>query len=407
MPSRIKVEIASERPLFFDARDSSSPAAEGTILHLTPEHNGVLPAQWIRAAIEDNAISADSKIDSGQVQPNSLDLRIGSIGYRIQCSFLPGDEGLKSKLAKYRWYDMCLQQDGLVLERNQTYIFPLMESLRLPADVSARANPKSSTGRLDVFTRLVTEHGRAFDEVRAGYEGKLYLEVVPRSFAIHIRPGDSLSQIRFQMGSPQLSYDDTVELLDNDEIILGPDLKVLRAADLSISSGIILSVSLPRNQKVVGYQARKNTPPIDLRALGKIEIEAHWDAIPGDNKPVILEPDDFYIFASRELVRLPPKYCAEMVPFDAGSGELRTHYAGFFDSGFGYSAGQPAWSSAAAVVLEIRNRDVPFLIEDGQPLFRLNIMCSAGEPDKLYGSGLGSNYQSQRLRLGKQFASPD
>jgi dCTP deaminase len=370
--------------------------------------HGVLPSQWIRAAVENGILCANVPIAPKQIQPNSLDLRLDSVGYRVQCSFLPGEEGIQQKLHRFQWYDFSVPDDGVVLERNQAYIFPLCESLNLPDDIYARANPKSTTGRLDVFTRLVTEFGTLFDDVPAGYKGRLYLEVVPRSFAIRVRTGDSLAQIRFQVGNPQLSYEETVHLLDTDAIILGYDLRTLRSKDLNLpfSSAIVLSISLPRkNEPTVGYQARKNTRPIDLRAVGQARVRNYWDRIYGDNKPVILEPDEFYIFASRELVRLPPHYCAEMVPFEAGSGELRTHYAGFFDSGFGYTAGQPAEQSAAAVVLEVRSRDVPFLIEDGQPLFRLNLMRSTEEPDILYGAGLGSNYQSQRLRLSKQFTS--
>lgn len=366
--------------------------------------NGVLPSQWIRAALEQGVIRTETRLHAGQVQPNSLDLRLDSVGHRVQCSFLPGDEGIRQKLARFRWYDVPMTEEGVVLERNQAYIFPLQERLELPAEIYARANPKSTTGRLDVFTRLVTEYGTAFDEVPAGYNGRLYLEVVPRSFAVRVRAGDSLAQIRFQVGDPHLTLEETARVLDSDQIILSHDLQRVRSAEVLTASGLTLSISLPKkNEPTVGYQARRNTPPIDLRAIGGARIRHYWDRIHGDSKPVILEPDEFYIFASRELVRLPPQICAEMVAFDASSGEVRTHYAGFFDSGFGYAEGRPADESAAAVVLEVRSRDVPFLIEDGQPLFRVHLLRCTEIPDLIYGSGLGSNYQSQRLRLSKQF----
>lgn len=365
---------------------------------------GVLPSQWIRDAILHGIVRSEPAIQPAQVQPNSLDLRLDSVGYRVQCSFLPGDEGLQSKLNRFLWYEFQVSAEGMVLERNQAYIFPLAESLNLPEVISARGNPKSTTGRLDVFTRLVTEHGTTFDDVPAGYRGRLYLEVVPRSFAIRVRPGDTLSQIRFQNGDARLTQAETVALLDSETILLEPNLTTLRSRDLSVASGIVLSVSLPKkNEPLVGYQARKNTPPIDLRAIGQARISHYWDRIHGGSKPIILEPDDFYIFRSRELVRLPPRYCAEMLAFDASSGEVRTHYAGFFDTGFGYAPDVPPDESAGAVVLEVRSRDVPFLIEDGQPLFRIHLMHCAEEPDFIYGSRLGSNYQSQRLRLPKQF----
>jgi len=272
-----------------------------------------------------------------------------------------------------------------------------------------RANPKSTTGRLDVFTRLVCENGAAFDDVPAGYHGALYLEVVPRSFAIQVRPGDSLAQMRFQHGAAQYSDAETAELVDRTEIVYGHTRQPLRSKDLRISSGMFLSVRLSGDPDVtVGFKARRNTAPIDLRAIGAAPIRQYWERMHWrPSAPVILEPDDFYIFASRELVRLPPEYCAEMVPFDAGSGEVRTHYAGFFDSGFGYLNGLTGAATAGAVVLEIRNRDVPYLIEEGQPLFRLLMLRCADVPDLVYGADASSHYQSQRLRLSKQFHSSD
>ena len=368
------------------------------------QQHGVLPSQWIRQAAARGILEATQPVRAAQIQPNSLDLRLDGVGYRVQCSFLPGEEGIQQKLARYKWYEFPLLEEGVVLERNQAYIFPLCEHLRLPDEIYARANPKSTTGRLDVFTRLVTEHGTTFDEVPPGYTGRLYLEVVPRSFAIRVRTGDSLAQIRFQVGNPHLTRDETIALLDSEHLILDPRLQTLRSRDLPVANALVLSISLPKkNEPIIGYQARRNTPPIDLRAIGGARISHYWDRIHGGSKPVILEPDEFYIFASRELVRLPPEYCAEMVAFDASSGEVRTHYAGFFDSGFGFSAGRNADATAAAVVLEVRSRDVPFLIEDGQPLFRVHILRSVEPPDILYGTGLGSNYQGQRLRLSKQF----
>jgi len=380
-----------------------------------PRYNGVYPSQWIREAITNGIVTASASITAAQVQPNSLDLRLGDVGYRVQCSFLPGEEGIERKLERFKWYESPVTDNGLVLERNQAYIFPLLERLDLPVTISARANPKSTTGRLDVFTRLVTEFGQSFDEVRAGYRGRLYLEVVPRSFAIRVRPGDSLAQIRFQCGEPALTQQETIALLTNEAILFSHDLEHLKGEDVVRRSaqGVVLSISLSRkhesakrSESTVGYQARKNTSPIDLRGIGKASIRNYWDRIYDDSKPVILEPDEFYIFASKELIRLPADYCAEMVPFDAGSGEVRTHYAGFFDSGFGYSDARLAAQTAAAVVLEVRSRDVPFLIEDGQSLFRVNLLRCTEAPDLLYGAELGSNYQSQRLRLSKQFNAP-
>ena len=370
---------------------------------------GIMPSQWIVEAIQNGVIQASPPVTAEQVQPNSLDLRLDRVAYRIQCSFLPGAEGVQRKLLRFKWYDIPLVDSGTVLERNQVYLIPLTEQLRLPQHISVRANPKSTTGRLDLFTRLVCENGNTFDDVPAGYSGRLYLEVVPRSFAIRVHPGDCLAQMRFQHGNAQFSDAETSELMDDTEIVLSHLREPLRSRDLRISSGIFLSVRLTGDaDATIGFKARQNTQPIDLRAVGGAPIWQYWERIHWrPSAPVILEPDDFYIFASRELVRLPPAYCAEMVPFDAGSGEVRTHYAGFFDSGFGYSRGLPAAQSAGAVVLEIRNRDVAYLIEEGQPLFRLLLLRTAAIPELVYGADASSHYQSQRLRLSKQFRSSD
>ena len=387
----------------FAHRSNAADAA-----HEPTVRGGVFPSQWIRGAIKDGFLCASAPFAPRQIQPNSIDLRLGNVGHRVQCSFLPGAEGMATKLKRFRWSIHDFGDEGLVLGQDQPYLFPLMESLALPPDVYARANPKSTTGRLDVFTRLVTENGTAFDEVPAGYRGALYLEVVPRSFAIRVRPGDTLAQIRFQTGDPRLSDQETAALLDSDDILFAPDRTNLRAIHVPPAQGLVFSVGFARdNGPVLGYLAKKNTPPIDLRAIGEARESQHWTPLRPDGDPVILEPDDFYLFRSREMVRLPPDYCAEMVAFDASSGEIRTHYAGFFDSGFGYTAkpGARTGEAAAAVVLEVRSRDVPFLLEDGQPLFRVHLMRSTSPPDLLYGADSGSSYQSQGLRLPKQFAA--
>jgi dCTP deaminase len=325
------------------------------------------------------------------------------MAYRVNCSFLPGEEGIDKKLSRFKWYDIPLvDSTGTILEINQVYLIPLQESLNLPSDVAARANPKSSTGRLDVFTRVVSSNGQAFDEIDEGYRGPLFVEVVPRSFPIRVRPGDSLAQIRFSRGDAKLTREETIGKVNNENIIFSPSLQPKRGSELRITSGVTLTVDLRRGgeDKTIGFKARKNQAPIDLREIGTVPIRLYWERIYSGTQPVILEPDAFYIFASRELVSLPGDICAEMVPFYAGSGELRTHYAGFFDSGFGYSKNP---QSAAAVVLEIRNRDVPFLIEEGQPLFQLELLKNTEPPSMMYGTTGTSNYQYQRLKLGKQF----
>lgn len=366
-----------------------------------PDRGGVLPYQWIRTAVERGWIRSDAGIEDDQAQPNSLDLRLGSRCHRVQSSFLPGPEGIGRKLDRFAWYDFPLVDEGSVLERNTVYLVPLRERLALPPEVRARANPKSSTGRLDVFTRVVTEHGDHFDDVPAGYQGPLFVEIVPRSFAIVVRPGDSLVQIRFARGPARLEDDEIRDLAHRRGIVVGAGGEPLPPAELRYNEGVFLSVRLTASDpsELIGYRARKNTPPIDLGHRG-MPIARHWETIHPADGPVILEPDEFYLFSSKERVRIPPAVCAEMVPFDASRGELRTHYAGFFDSGFGAEPADPA-----SVVLEVRNRDVPFLLEDGHPLFRLQFFHNAERPEILYGSPIQSHYQSQGLKLAKQFGA--
>lgn len=365
---------------------------------------GIQPSQWIEQAIREGVVKTSASVTSTQIQPNSMDLRLSKRGWRLQCSMLPGEEGIEKKLERFGWHSFELGAEGMVLERNAVYLFRCEEELALPEGVSARANPKSSTGRLDVFTRLVTENGVAFDDVPDGYRGALYIEVVPRSFPIVVRMGDTLSQIRFQCGPSQLDDVDLRTELEQEPMVIDRAGRPLDTRALRLGQGLFLSVHLRGAQgDIVGYRARKTARPIDL-ASRDLPRERFWERVSwAKDEPVILEPEEFYIFASRELVRLPPHLCAEMVPFDAGSGEVRTHYAGFFDSGFGWAQGKSPAESAAAVVLEIRNHDVPFLIEDGHPLFRLVFFRNSEVPARLYGQGLGSNYQTQRLKLGKQF----
>ena len=366
---------------------------------------GVLPSQWIRKALGDGTLVAARAVEPSQVQPNSIDLRIGRSGTRVQCSFLPGREGVDGRLRRFGIYPIDAGPDGVVLERNAVYLFPLQESLRLPTGVRARANPKSSTGRLDIFCRLVTDNGTSFDDIPDGFAGRLFLEVVPRSFPIRVREGDSLAQLRFMVGDPTLDDDETRALMASEPIIVAPESLPLGHARLRVDGGVFMSVNLSA-EGTVGYRAKRNTGAIDLR--GRHPISHFWERIyHRPSEPLLLEPDEFYILRSNELVRLPPSVCAEMVPFDAGAGEVRTHYAGFFDSGFGYVSADDDGVAAAAVVLEVRGRDVPFHVDEGNHLFRVILLRNHEAPDDLYGRGLRSHYQGQRLRLSKQFLPDD
>lgn len=363
----------------------------------TGHSSGVLPSQSIRALIDDGVITASAPIGEDQIQPASLDLRLGNVAHRVQASFLPGENAtVAEKIAQFGLHTLDIS-DGAVLETGCVYIVPLQEALSLEAGVSAIANPKSSTGRLDIFTRLITDRGAEFDRVRGGYQGPLYAEISPRTFAIVVRAGVRLNQLRLKKG--RFSYSERALQRLNRKVGLveaGP-------ATLDLKDGIPFTVDLkggPRSG-LVGFRARKNTGLIDVDCKGAYDPVEFWEPIyRSRNATIILNPDDFYILASREAVTVPPDHAAEMVAYDTLVGEFRVHYAGFFDPGFGDDAADGGGSRA---VLEVRSHDVPFMIEDGQILGRLVYERLTERPDRLYGQGIGSSYQRQGLQLGKHF----
>lgn len=363
----------------------------------TAHASGVLPSQAIRALIGDGTITADAEIGEDQIQPASLDLRLGSVAHRVQASFLPGDNAtVKDKIDQFGLHALDIS-NGAVLETGCVYIVPLQESLRLDARTSAIANPKSSTGRLDIFTRLITDHGAEFDRVRGGYRGPLYAEISPRTFSIVVRAGVRLNQLRLKKG--RFTYSERALRRLNQEVGLveaGP-------ATLDLKDGIPFTVDLQGDPDtgLVGFRARKNTGLIDVDCKGQYDPVEFWEPIyRGRHASIILNPDDFYILASREAVTVPPDHAAEMVAYDTLVGEFRVHYAGFFDPGFGDDASGGGGSRA---VLEVRSHDVPFMIEHGQILGRLVYERLTEPPDRIYGQGIGSSYQKQGLQLGKHF----
>ncbi len=330
----------------------------------------------------------------GQVQPASLDLRLGPVAHRVRASFLPKPGGrVQSKLNDLAMHAISLSQ-GAVLETGCVYIVPLLESLALPAEVAAAANPKSSTGRLDVFTRVIADGVGAFDQIPNGYHGPLYAEICPQTFPIVVRKGSRLSQIRFRTG-PAADSDTALRELQLRE-------RLVSAADADIAGGIALTVDLAGDTKgLVGYRARRHTGVVDVDKVGAYPVEDYWDPIHVKEKHrLILDPDQFYILASKEAVHVPPTHAAEMVPFNPLVGEFRVHYAGFMDPGFGHA---PAGGKGSRVVLEVRSHKVPFILEDGQIIGRLVYERMTETPEMLYGQGLKSNYQGQRLKLSKHF----
>ncbi|WP_035715956.1 2'-deoxycytidine 5'-triphosphate deaminase [Azorhizobium doebereinerae] len=357
---------------------------------------GILPAQAIAALAEEGGIRTRRPLDDDQIQPASLDLRLGRSAWRIRASFLPGAGiTVKDRLSELALHKLDLA-DGAVLETGCVYLVPLFEKLRLPVDVAASANPKSSTGRLDVFTRVIADGARAFDAIPMGYEGPLYLEISPRTFPILVRTGSRLSQVRFRRGVSRLS---DLELLNlqQEQRLVDSD-----APDVA-GGGIALGVDLAGEawNGILGFRAKKHTGVVDVDKRGGLDVEDFWEPLRArGSTSLVLDPDAFYILASREAVHVPPDQAAEMVPFDPLVGEFRVHYAGFFDPGFGHA---PAGGAHARAVLEVRSREVPFILEHGQTVGRLVYERMAARPSHLYGEALGSNYQGQGLKLSKHF----
>lgn len=354
---------------------------------------GVLANQQITGLMSSGVIAADTAFVDGQVQPASLDLRLGTVAYRVRASFLAGTgRRVEDRLAEFEMHRISLE-NGAVLEKGCVYLVPLMERLALPPDLSAVANAKSSTGRLDLLTRTITDEGTEFDRVAAGYHGPLYAEICPRSFSVLVRPGMRLNQIRFRNGQSVLS-DDALRALHEAQTLVSGGPAV-------ISDGLGFSVDLkPQSGDLVGYRAKPHTGVIDLDKLGHYAPSEFWEELRTGNGQLILDPDAFYILVSREAVHIPPDYAAEMAPFLAMVGEFRVHYAGFFDPGFGHDA---AGGTGSRGVLEVRCHEAPFVLEHGQIVGRLVYEKMDQSPSQLYGAGIASNYQGQGLKLSKHF----
>jgi dCTP deaminase len=354
---------------------------------------GVLPDHAIEAMVAQGAVAADLPVTPAQVQPASLDLRLGRIAYRVRASFLCGrGRSVQDRIAEFEMHRVDLT-DGAVLEKGCVYLVPLMERLALPGDVSAAANAKSSTGRLDLLTRVVTDGGTEFDRIGAGYAGPLWAEVCPRSFSVLVRPGMRLNQIRFRRGEAVLGDAELTALHAAEPLVSG--------GAAVISSGLGFSVDLwPAAGGIVGYRAKPHTGVIDLDRLGHYDPAEFWEELQAKDGHLILDPGAFYILVSREAVTIPPGYAAEMAPYLAMVGEFRVHYAGFFDPGFGHSA---AGGHGSRGVLEVRCHEAPFVLEHGQVVGRLVYERMEEAPRRLYGADLASNYQGQGLKLSKHF----
>jgi dCTP deaminase len=382
-----------------------SPRAPEPTIGLPPGASGVLPRRFLLEAIATGAIAAEDPVPKSNVQPASLDLRLGEVAYRMRCSFLPGTDTVERKLKDHVIDELDLRDEGAVLETNRPYLVPLKERLALPEGIRAKANPKSSTGRVDVFTRVITDHSFRFDEVAAGYRGPLFLEIVPLSFAILVKEGLTLNQLRLSVGKTQLSDEEIASFhAETHHLLLRGGVPV-PPAELALADGLFLSLDLRGDREGrVGYQAKQNAPRLNLTGTAPIDPAPYFEPVrrEGGNR-IVLAPQRFYLLMSDEAVSIPPELASEMTAYDPTSGELRTHYAGFFDPGFGFDAGPNDGSRAA---LEVRAHDVPFMIEHGQRVCKLTFDHMLEPPDVLYGSAVGSSYQHQEETLSKHFRHP-
>ncbi|HEX3176015.1 MAG TPA: 2'-deoxycytidine 5'-triphosphate deaminase [Methylomirabilota bacterium] len=375
---------------------------------MIPAAGGVLTDRDLRAAVAAGAITAAVPFRDDQFQPASLDLRLGPMAYQLRASFLPYRESVERRLDDARAnsdlvIDRLSLEHGATLQRGSVYLVPLVESLALSAGVRGRSNPKSTTGRLDVFTRLITDGTPRFDEIPAGYRGPLYLEVSPQSFPVRVYAGGSLNQLRLLDGPTSMSDAALRALYAERPLLYDDDDRPLSIERVAFNDGLCMGVDLSgrATDGIIGYRAHPNPPAIDLARIGHYDPGEFWEPIKaGARDGYILEANRFYILVSKERIRVLPEFAAEMVVYDAGAGEIRTHYAGFFDPGFGFGDGSVLGTK---VVMEVRAREVPFMVYDGQTSFKVWFERLRGKPERVYGVGLQSSYQRQTLSLSKHF----
>jgi len=373
---------------------------------------GVLPDHELRAAVSKNWILSSEAIADSQFHPASLDLRLGPVAYELRASFLPFRQPVQTRLRQNDFTDIDLVIDelslvpGATLQRRSVYLVPLLESLSLPKEIRGRCNPKSTTGRLDIFTRVITDESSRFDDIRAGYRGQLFLEISPQSFPIRVQKGLSLNQLRLSSGRPLVADSTLNDLYRKSPLLYGDDDQPVPLEKVTLNNGLCMGIDLSGQvtDGIIGYRAHPNPPVVDLSKANAYDPNEFWEPIKRPNRDsYILEADRFYILVSKERIRVPPEFAAEMVVYDAGAGEIRTHYAGFFDPGFGWGDGTILGTK---VVMEVRAREVPFMVYDGQTSFRVWFERLRSRPERVYGVGIGSSYQRQTLTLSKHFRRP-
>jgi dCTP deaminase len=385
--------------------------AGGAATQRVSEYTGILPSQKILEMLNSGEIGDAGAINPDQIQPASIDLQLGHFAYPMDASFLPGKgiavfDKMRQLDERYEHFKIDLSQ-GAVLEKGRIYVIPLMERVNLRGDVSAFANPKSSTGRLDILTRLISDEATVFDQVREGYKGALYIEVAPRSFSVVVKTGTRLNQLRFRRTRGEapkpITASDWQKLLEERQVIDAVDRdrakRSLKTGELPFTVDLVGSGA---DGDLVGYRAKKHVTRIDLERRDYDPLD-FWEPLRFRKTPsLILDPDEFYILMTKEAIAVPPEYAAEMLPYDTRAGEFRVHYAGFFDPGFGWNA-QTNKAGSSRGVLEVRSHEVPFLLEHGQTVGWLRYERMAARPDMLYGQDGSSNYQGQSLKLAKQF----
>ena len=368
--------------------------------------SGYLADKSIELACHQGIIHAERTLLDSQFQPVSLDLRLGEVGYRIQCSFLPENENVETKMKDLALYEVDLR-DGGILEKGAIYLIPLLEELNLPKNIFGRTNPKSSTGRLDMFTRVIIDKGHRFDEIRPGYQGKLYLEVISRSFPVRVKTGLTLNQLRLAQGEPGIPDKKLKSIYSKTPILYDANGPV-PLAEVKIDGGLFISVDLAGKGKdpIIAYKAKTNSSVLDLAKVGHYDPADFWEPIRRVKRDrLILEPESFYIMMSKEKICIWPNLVSEMVAYEPNSGELRTHYAGFFDPGFGWHGKTSKSNQGTRAVMEVRPHDVPFMVEDGQTFCRLKFENIIEPSTRLYGKNLSSHYHTQELALSKYFKS--
>ncbi len=393
--------------------DSPASLPGAIVATRSSDYTGILPSQKIREMLHSNGIRALlNAVTDDQIQPASIDLRLGDFAYPVDTSFLPGKgvrvlDKLKQLDEQFEDFKVDLRNGGM-LEKGRIYVVPLIESIKLKSEVAAFANPKSSTGRLDILTRLIADGASIFDQVEEGYEGELYIEIAPRSFSVVVRTGDRLNQLRFRRTTgvepKPISIADWKQLLEAGQVV---DLSTQEHRAGFKTGYLPFTVDLKgagTENSLIGYRAKKHAPRIDLKRRD-YDPRDFWEPIHfHKNASLILDPDEFYILMTKEAIAVPPEYAAEMLPYDTRAGEFRVHYAGFFDPGFGWNE-KTGKAGGSRGVLEVRSHEVPFLLEHGQIVGSLRYERMAAKPDMLYGMDISSNYQGQSLKLAKQFKS--